>query len=57
MASITATVTEIVNQTVTRTVASSSATSSVRVTPQGGILEGANPTHWDSKVGLPFYSM
>ncbi|KAF2161734.1 hypothetical protein M409DRAFT_27791 [Zasmidium cellare ATCC 36951] len=49
MASITATVTEVVNQTVTRTVASASATSTMRATPQGGVLEGANPTHWDSK--------
>lgn len=25
------------------------ATGSVRATPQGGILEGGNPTHYDSK--------
>ncbi|KAK4634457.1 K(+)/H(+) antiporter 1 [Fulvia fulva] len=49
MASLTATVTEVVTQTVNATAAMASATSTNRATPQGGILEGANPTHYDSK--------
>ncbi|KAJ5390985.1 K(+)/H(+) antiporter 1 [Penicillium cataractarum] len=31
------------------TTAAAAATSAVKVTPQGGILEGGNPTHYDSK--------
>ncbi|CAK4030590.1 K(+) H(+) antiporter 1 [Lecanosticta acicola] len=45
MATVTATVTQIVNRTVSQ--AASTATSTNRATPQGGILEGGNPTHYD----------
>jgi len=38
-----------VTRTVTTTVASVSATSTVRAAPQGGILEGGNPSHYDPK--------
>lgn len=44
----TATVTQLVTQTVNSTAAT--ATSTHRATPQGGILEGVNPTHYDPKV-------
>lgn len=43
----TATVTEFITQTVNATAATSSATSDVRATPQGGVFEDVNPTHWD----------
>ncbi|KAK5126672.1 hypothetical protein LTR85_009606 [Meristemomyces frigidus] len=45
MATITATVTSVV----TKTVASASASSTVRAAPQGGILEGGNPSVYDKK--------
>lgn len=46
-----ATVTQSLVRTVTRTVtaASSTATSDNRAPPQGGVFEGANPTHFDPK--------
>ncbi|KAM3415880.1 hypothetical protein BST61_g9382 [Cercospora zeina] len=46
----TATVTELVTMTVNATAATaSSSTGGNRATPQGGILEGVNPTHYDPK--------
>ncbi|KAI5371074.1 putative cation/H+ exchanger, sodium/solute symporter superfamily [Septoria linicola] len=45
----TATVTEFVTTTVNATAATALATSGNRATPQGGILEGIDPTHYDSK--------
>lgn len=45
MATLTATVTSVV----TKTVASASASSTLRASPQGGILEGGNPSHYDPK--------
>nr|POF02534.1 k(+)/h(+) antiporter 1 [Quercus suber] len=36
-------------ETVTKTVASASATSTLRATPQGGVLEGGDPSHYDPK--------
>jgi Kef-type K+ transport system membrane component KefB len=50
-----ATVTEFVTNTVTRTVASSSATATLRATPQGGILEGGNPSHYDTKNPITLF--
>lgn len=49
MATVTATATQLITTTVTHTLSSASATSSVRATPQGGILEGGNPSVYDSK--------
>ena len=49
MATVTATVLETVRTTVTETVASASASSTLRATPQGGILEGGNPSVYDPK--------
>jgi len=49
MATVTATLTELVEQTVTRTVAAASTSSTLRAAPQGGILEGGNPTHYDPR--------
>jgi hypothetical protein len=43
----TTTVTEVVTMTTTAT--SSTASSTLRATPQGGILEGGNPSHYDPK--------
>ena len=51
MATITATVTDVV----TKTVASASASSTVKVAPQGGILEGGNPTHYDAKNPITLF--
>ncbi|KAK4986539.1 hypothetical protein LTR50_005223 [Elasticomyces elasticus] len=45
MATITATVTSFV----TKTAASTSASATLRAAAQGGILEGSNPSHYDSK--------
>ena len=50
-----ATVTETVIQTVTRTAAAASSTSSDRAPPQGGVFEGSNPTHWDSKNPITLF--
>ncbi|KAK3071057.1 hypothetical protein LTR53_009343 [Teratosphaeriaceae sp. CCFEE 6253] len=44
-----ATITQTVTATVTRTLASASATSTLRAAPQGGILEGGDPSQYDSK--------
>lgn len=44
-----ATITEVVTSVVTKTVASASATSTNKAAPQGGILEGSNPTKYDPK--------
>lgn len=42
--------TTVLGPTVTKTAASASASAtSVRATPQGGVLEGGNPTVYDSK--------
>ncbi|OQO03735.1 hypothetical protein B0A48_10400 [Cryoendolithus antarcticus] len=44
------TVTEFVSVTLTKTLAASaSASATIRAAPQGGILEGSNPSHYDSK--------
>ncbi|KAK6425750.1 hypothetical protein LTR95_016205 [Oleoguttula sp. CCFEE 5521] len=44
------TVTEFVSVTLTKTLAASaSASATMRAAPQGGILEGSNPSHYDSK--------
>ena len=53
MASVTATVL----QTVTRTVSASASSISGadRATPQGGVFEGVNPTHWDSKSPITLF--
>ncbi|GLI81675.1 hypothetical protein PoHVEF18_010062 [Penicillium ochrochloron] len=37
------------------TTATAAATSAVKVSPQGGILEGGNPTHYDSKNPLVLF--
>ncbi|OOQ91524.1 putative K+/H+ antiporter [Penicillium brasilianum] len=37
------------------TTATATATSAVKVSPQGGILEGGNPTHYDSKNPLVLF--
>ena len=50
-----ATVTEFVTNTVTKTTASTSATATLRATPQGGILEGQNPTHYDTKSPITLF--
>lgn len=50
-----ATATEFVTNTVTRTAASTSATATLRATPQGGILEGQNPTHYDTKSPITLF--
>ena len=42
-----ATVTEFITQTVNATAATASATSDNRATPQGGVFEHVNPTHYD----------
>ena len=44
----TATVTEVFTTTVNATAATASAASGNRATPQGGVFEGVNPTHFDS---------
>ena len=44
-----ATVTEMATKTVTKIVTSAAASSTLRAAPQGGILEGSNPTVYDSK--------
>ena len=43
----TATITEFVTITANATAATSSAASDNRATPQGGVFEHVNPTHWD----------
>ena len=43
----TTTVTELVTRTITAT--SGTASSTLRAAPQGGILEGGNPSHYDPK--------
>lgn len=43
----TATVTEFITRTVNATAATSSAASENRATPQGGVFEHVNPSHWD----------
>lgn len=45
----TATITNYVTRTITHTTSAVSATSTVRAQPQGGILEGGNPTVYDPK--------
>ena len=42
-------VVSVVTKTVTATSSSASASSTDRATPQGGIFEGSNPSHYDSK--------
>lgn len=37
------------------TTAMAAATSAVKVNPQGGILEGGNPTHYDPKNPLVLF--
>jgi hypothetical protein len=37
------------------TTATATATSAVKVSPQGGILEGGNPTHYDPKNPLVLF--
>ena len=44
----TATVTQLITHTVNATAATATATN--RATPQGGILEGENPSRYDPKV-------
>jgi len=44
-----ATITQTVTDVVTRTVASASATSTNRAVPQGGILEGGDPSKYNPK--------
>lgn len=44
-----ATITQTVTDTVTKTIASASSTSTLKAPLQGGILEGSNPTVYDSK--------
>lgn len=44
-----ATITQIVDHTVTHTVTAATASSTVRAAPQGGILEGSDPSVYDSK--------
>lgn len=41
--------TRTVTNVVTKTVASATASSTLRAAPQGGILEGGNPSKYDSK--------
>ena len=43
------TVTEVVTSVVTSTVSVASASSTLRARPQGGILEGEDPSVYDSK--------
>ncbi|EMC94431.1 hypothetical protein BAUCODRAFT_111312 [Baudoinia panamericana UAMH 10762] len=43
-----ATITQTVTSTVTKTLASAAASSSLRAAPQGGILEGGNPSQYSS---------
>lgn len=50
MATVTAYVTDVITKTVTAT--SASASSTLRANPQGGILEGANPSKYDPKNPL-----
>lgn len=52
-----ASLTQTVVQTVTRTVtaASSTSTSGSRAPPQGGVFEGANPTHFDPKNPITLF--
>jgi hypothetical protein len=45
----TATITDYVTRTVTHTASAVSPTGTVRAAPQGGILEGGNPTVYDPK--------
>ncbi|MCJ1404773.1 K(+)/H(+) antiporter [Xylographa trunciseda] len=49
MASSLPTVTRVLTQVVTQTVASATPSSTQRATPQGGILEGSNPSIYDPK--------
>lgn len=44
-----ATITEHITSIITKTVASTAPTNTHRATPQGGILEGGNPSHYDPK--------
>lgn len=39
--------TQTVTSAITTTMASAAATSTLRAAPQGGILEGSNPAHYD----------
>ncbi|KAI9707653.1 MAG: K(+)/H(+) antiporter [Candelina mexicana] len=50
-------VASVVTTTVTKTAASvaASASSTMRAIPQGGILEGANPSHYDSKNPITIF--
>ncbi|KAI9725048.1 MAG: hypothetical protein M1812_000324 [Candelaria pacifica] len=50
-------VASVVTKTITKTAASvaASASSTTRATPQGGILEGANPSHYDSKNPITIF--
>lgn len=47
--SIAATATAALSSAASKTVASATATSTYRAAPQGGIIEGANPSHYDPK--------
>ncbi|KIW87056.1 uncharacterized protein Z519_12353 [Cladophialophora bantiana CBS 173.52] len=49
----TATVTEFITKTVNATAATSTASS--RATPQGGVFEGLNPTHYDPKNPITLF--
>lgn len=50
-----ATVTEFVTNTITRTAISTSPTATLRATPQGGILEGHDPTNYDTKSPITLF--
>jgi len=39
----------IVTKTITAAAAASSSAAADRATPQGGVIEGGNPSHYDSK--------
>lgn len=53
MASLTGSLVETVTRTVTAT--ASTATSTNRATPQGGVFEGSNPTHFDPKNPITLF--
>lgn len=54
MATVTTTVAAL-TRTVTSTVSSVSATSTARAAPQGGIFDGGNPSHYDSKNPITLF--
>lgn len=51
----TATITEFVTRTVNATAATATTTSANRATPQGGIFEHVNPTHYDTKNPITLF--